>query len=463
MPADYSKENSPVNKVEQKLTRYFESERQRLKAPDDLWSRIETQLEPAMREARANADEPGSQAINENVVSQAGPPVVPVVFQGNADEPGSQAINENVVSQAGPPVVPVVFQGNADEPGSQAMNENVVPQAGPPVVPVVFRGMRARGISWLFRQWRLAGAAAAVLVMLVVSATVLTMMSRQDGAITTPPLTAPEMLTASPAPVFGAAPRGFEGDKGTPVDQAPDDVPQTPFPVTAAPKAAGTTAPIRAAPPPGVAGPAGPPGKEGAEPRAATRAPGVTPKPVPRPQATAPPQAATPGAAAPSTLAGARRQIMSTASVSIEVKDVGGALEELRAMVESLGGFIGQLSRSDRAEQQQATATVRLPQEQFSTTLSRLESLGKIQDRASKIEDVTERFIDLEARLKTLERQEQSILALLEKTQSVSEVLAIERELALTRGEIERVQGQLNSLKRQVEMATITANLFTLR
>ena len=75
-------------------------------------------------------------------------------------------------------------------------------------------------------------------------------------------------------------------------------------------------------------------------------------------------------------------------------------------------------------------------------------------------EDVTERFIDLEARLNSALREEQSLLSLLEKTGTISEIISVERELSRVRSEIERLQGQLNFLERRVELATITVSLF---
>ena len=75
-------------------------------------------------------------------------------------------------------------------------------------------------------------------------------------------------------------------------------------------------------------------------------------------------------------------------------------------------------------------------------------------------EDVTEQFIDLEARLRSALREEQSLLSLLERADTVSNILTIERELARVRSEIERLQGQLNYLSRRVDLATISVALF---
>jgi hypothetical protein len=120
---------------------------------------------------------------------------------------------------------------------------------------------------------------------------------------------------------------------------------------------------------------------------------------------------------------------------------------------------VQQLSRSGTEESQRATIVLRVPQEQFFTALGRIEALGKLLSQSVGVEDVTEQFIDLEARLQSAIRQEQSLLALLQKAESVSEILTIERELTRVRSEIEKLQGQRNFLQRRVEMATITVTL----
>lgn len=154
-----------------------------------------------------------------------------------------------------------------------------------------------------------------------------------------------------------------------------------------------------------------------------------------------------------------QRKVISTALVSMEVEVVQAAIVEVRVIAESLGGFVEQLTSSGGPERQRATMTIRVPQAQFSSAMERIEALGKVQSKNEGSEDVSERFIDLQARLKSSHREEQSLLSLLEKTDSVSEVLAIERELSRVRSDIERFQGQLNFLERRVDLATITVSL----
>ena len=163
---------------------------------------------------------------------------------------------------------------------------------------------------------------------------------------------------------------------------------------------------------------------------------------------------------ASSTQQTTQRRIISNASVSIEVEAVESAIDQVGSIAIGLGGFVEHLSSFGSDENQQANMTLRVPQDQFFTAVDRIEGLGKVRARNLGSEDVSEQFIDLEARLKSSLREEESLLSLLERANQVSEILTIERELSRVRTDIERVQGQLNFLERRVDLATISVSLF---
>ena len=162
-----------------------------------------------------------------------------------------------------------------------------------------------------------------------------------------------------------------------------------------------------------------------------------------------------------SALETTQRKVISSAFIAIELEAVSEATAQVRVIAESLGGFVEQLSSFGKPQHQEANMTIRVPQNQFFPALERIEALGTVQSRDIGSEDVSEQFIDLEARLKSAIGEEQSLLSLLERAGVVSEILAIERELFRVRGEIERFQGQLNFLERRVDLATITVLLLS--
>ena len=149
------------------------------------------------------------------------------------------------------------------------------------------------------------------------------------------------------------------------------------------------------------------------------------------------------------------RKVIETVALTLVVDDVEAGLDRIQAIADGLGGFVEHLNSSGSAEDRRGNVTLRVPPDQFSTAIERIEELGDVISREVGREDVSEQFIDLEARLKSALSEEESLLRLLQRTQNVTEILTIERELTRVRSDIERLQGQLNLLDRRVSLATI--------
>ncbi|MDA0265128.1 MAG: DUF4349 domain-containing protein [Chloroflexi bacterium] len=158
---------------------------------------------------------------------------------------------------------------------------------------------------------------------------------------------------------------------------------------------------------------------------------------------------------------GDSRQIISQGSMSVEVPSVPAAADRIRDIAEGAGGFVEQLSSYGVKDAQQTNMTVRVPQPSFSSVFDQIKALGEVQSENTGSEDVTEQFIDLEARLKSAQREELSLLSLLDRAEKISEILIIEQELTRVRTELERLQGQLNFLERRVDLASISVFLST--
>ena len=150
------------------------------------------------------------------------------------------------------------------------------------------------------------------------------------------------------------------------------------------------------------------------------------------------------------------RQVISQASLTVEVADVGTAITELRVFVESVGGFIEHVSTTDGPQPGRGSATIRVPAEQFNHTIDRIEAFGEVLRQSLGQTDVTGDAIDLAAQLRSERSAEASLLKLLDRAVSVSDVLTVERELARVRANVERLQGQLDFIERSVALATIT-------
>jgi len=153
------------------------------------------------------------------------------------------------------------------------------------------------------------------------------------------------------------------------------------------------------------------------------------------------------------------RMVISTAQMSLEVADVTKAHDDIGRLAGEAGGFITESSVSHGDGTETGSVTIRVPAKQYQPLLSNISKLGKVLQKQESGQDVTEEFVDLQSRLRNLNREEQAFLAVMDKARRVTDILAVENELSRVRGEIEQATGRTQYLKSQVSLATITVQL----
>ncbi len=98
-----------------------------------------------------------------------------------------------------------------------------------------------------------------------------------------------------------------------------------------------------------------------------------------------------------------------------------------------------------------------MPADRFEAALGDLEGLGDVSSKAITGEDVSQEVIDLEARLRNLSAQEMVLLRLMDRSQTVSDTIKVQRHLQGVQLDIERIRGRLAYLENQASLSTITA------
>jgi hypothetical protein len=146
------------------------------------------------------------------------------------------------------------------------------------------------------------------------------------------------------------------------------------------------------------------------------------------------------------------RMIVWTALLTLEVSSVSDAVQQAISFAKNADGYVEH--RSDTGEVS-ASLTLRVPTSSLKQVLDALESLGTVTHRQLSSEDVTEQYIDVEARLQNKIALRDRLKELLQKATDVKDVLAIETELSRVQADIDSMQGRLKALKGQVDMATI--------
>jgi hypothetical protein len=155
------------------------------------------------------------------------------------------------------------------------------------------------------------------------------------------------------------------------------------------------------------------------------------------------------------------RKLIQTADVNLVVEDFDTVPQRIESLVERHGGFISD-SRlgGQRGARRTGTWQVRVPSEQFKSFLGAAAGIGEIRSMTQSARDVTEEFVDVEARIRNKRVQEEGLLRILaERPGKLEDVLAVERELSRVREEMERMQGRLRLLSSLTSLATITISV----
>jgi hypothetical protein len=122
------------------------------------------------------------------------------------------------------------------------------------------------------------------------------------------------------------------------------------------------------------------------------------------------------------------------------------------------GGFV--LSTSiGGGDARFGTIVIRVPARSFERALTELEGLGEVKSENVTGQDVTQEFIDLEARLRNARSQEAVLLRLMDKASTVTDTIRVQGELQTVQLEIERLTGQLRYLEDQTSLGTLTVSL----
>lgn len=160
------------------------------------------------------------------------------------------------------------------------------------------------------------------------------------------------------------------------------------------------------------------------------------------------------------------RKIIRNAELQLETNSPEENQQKISVIVESKGGFVVETTQSSSdvkaVSRDVVTMTVRVPAEKFNETLEEIrKSANRVIVETVKGQDVTEEFIDIEARLKAKRALEEQFLEIMKRANSVEDALNVQKQLAEVRGEIEKIEGRKRFLENQASLSTIKIRLQT--
>jgi hypothetical protein len=158
-------------------------------------------------------------------------------------------------------------------------------------------------------------------------------------------------------------------------------------------------------------------------------------------------------------------KIIRTVRIRITVKDFDAVRPAVDRILRDVSGFVGEVQTLDAQDAARSLhATLRVPAARLEEVVRGLRALGRVTDETQSGDDVTERVVDIEARLANARNTEKRLGEVLRnRTGKVSDVLEVEREINRVREEIERLDAERTNLERRVTYATVTLDVTAAR
>jgi anti-sigma factor RsiW len=155
------------------------------------------------------------------------------------------------------------------------------------------------------------------------------------------------------------------------------------------------------------------------------------------------------------------QMIEKTASLSLIVKEMDATRTSLEDIAKRHHSYFAELNTVGQSEAGRTlTASLRVPADELDATLAELRKLGQLSEEKQGGEEVSQQYVDLKARLDNARHTEKRLTELLTKrADKLKDVLDVEREIASTREDIERMEAQQRNIKNQVSYASIDLKL----
>jgi hypothetical protein len=160
------------------------------------------------------------------------------------------------------------------------------------------------------------------------------------------------------------------------------------------------------------------------------------------------------------------RKIVRNADLQLESDTPDEVQRQITKIADDMKGYVVEATQSSsdvRANKRDTvTMTVRVPADKFDESLEAIrKAASRVIVETVKSDDVTEEFIDVEARLKAKKSLEAQFLEIMKRANSVDDALNVQSKLSDVRAEIEKIEGRLRFLQNQTSLSTIKIRVQT--
>ena len=156
------------------------------------------------------------------------------------------------------------------------------------------------------------------------------------------------------------------------------------------------------------------------------------------------------------------RKLITTVNISTETEDLTKTMSLVENKTSELGGYIessniynGSAYSSGYRSSRSASYTIRIPAAKLDQFISSVEGGTNITNKSMNVDDVTLQYVDIESKKKALKTEEQRLLEILEKAETVEDIITVEERLSDLRYQLESIESQLRTYDNKVDYSTV--------
>jgi hypothetical protein len=151
------------------------------------------------------------------------------------------------------------------------------------------------------------------------------------------------------------------------------------------------------------------------------------------------------------------RKLIRDANLNVETKTYDQFITALEQQIASHGAYVqngentGSAERGDRW----ASYTIRVPENRYTAFLSTVSTLGTVTYRSENVQDVTMEYTDVEARIRALETEHDTLLAILEKCENLDDVITVQSRITEVQYELDSYKSRMRRYDDLIAYCTV--------
>jgi len=153
-------------------------------------------------------------------------------------------------------------------------------------------------------------------------------------------------------------------------------------------------------------------------------------------------------------------RIAYSAELSVVTREFAHSRSSLEEILDRHSGYVAKLRMVGQPSGSSLSATLRVPSSEYRSALTELKAVGLVEHEEEAADEITQLHNELEARLVNAQNEEQRLQKLLQNRPDKSyDSGSLARQVALLRGEIERIETERSASGSRISFANVFFSL----